>query len=148
VHQAVDLVHGSMVDWGQGGNPRYDQGCWSRIGWPGMRARDQAAADAFGPLAADPTAASDGRRRGWQVQRRTTACGGEARRSSLDLELPAMIWNASGLYTELGRQRTRLEDQGGSSGNHNDATSGEAARPSPASMCGKERRGAPGLERR
>jgi hypothetical protein len=77
-----------------------------------------------------------------------TTHGGEARRSSLDLELLAVVWDAAGLYAELGRRRTRLEDQGGVSDDHNDATSGEAARPSPASTCGKERREAPGLERR
>jgi hypothetical protein len=83
-------------------------------------------------------------------QRRTVARGGarrRARRSSLDLELPAMVWDAAGIYVELGRRRTLLENQGGGSGDHNDATSGETARSSLASTCDKERRGASNLER-
>jgi hypothetical protein len=91
------------------------------------------------------------RRRAAAGQRRTVARGGarrRAHRSSLNLKLPAMVWDAAGLYAELGRWRTRLEDQGGGSGDHNDATSGEAARPSPASTRDKERRGASDLERR
>jgi hypothetical protein len=84
-------------------------------------------------------------------QWRTVARGGarrRARQSSLDLELPTMVWDAVGLYAELGRRRTRLEDQEGGSDDHNDATSGEAAQPFLESTRGKERRGAHCLERR
>jgi hypothetical protein len=77
-----------------------------------------------------------------------TVHGGEACWSSLDFELPAIGWDVAGLYAELGRRRTQLEDQGGGSGDHNNTTSSEAARPSLVSTCGKEIRGAPGLERR
>jgi hypothetical protein len=66
-----------------------------------MRAHDQVAADASGPLAADPTAASDDRRRGRQVRRRTTPCGGErleVRRSPPDLERPTTVWDAAEPY--------------------------------------------------
>jgi hypothetical protein len=56
VDRAVNLVHGSMVDRGQGVNPRSDQGRWSWMGRLGMRAHDQAAADASGPSTADPAA--------------------------------------------------------------------------------------------
>jgi hypothetical protein len=36
----------------------------------------------------------------------------ESRWSLLENELPAIFWDAAGLYAELGRRRTRLEDQG------------------------------------
>jgi hypothetical protein len=62
VDRAVDLVHGSMVDRGQGGIPQSNLRCQFRIGRLWMRARDQAAADAFGPLVVDLMAASDSRR--------------------------------------------------------------------------------------
>jgi hypothetical protein len=62
VDRAVDLVHGSMVDQGQGDIPRSNLRRRFRIGRLWMRARDQAAVDASGPLAVDLMAAGDGRR--------------------------------------------------------------------------------------
>jgi hypothetical protein len=46
-----------------------------------MRARDEAAADASESLAADPTAASDDRRRGRQARWRTTGGSPESTQS-------------------------------------------------------------------
>jgi hypothetical protein len=47
-----------------------------------------------------------------------------------------MIWDAARLYAELGRQRTRLEDQGGGSGGGEDTAAGEVGGARPA--CGGE----------
>jgi hypothetical protein len=53
-----------------------------------------------------------------KLRRRATTPGGGARQSSHDLELGAKVWDAVGLYTKLGRRRSRLGDQGGGSGGH------------------------------
>jgi hypothetical protein len=62
VDRAVDLVHGSMVDRGQGDIPRSNLHRRFRIGRLWMHAHDQAAVDASRPLAVNSMAASDGRR--------------------------------------------------------------------------------------
>jgi hypothetical protein len=72
-------------------------------------------------------------------RRRSAGDGGvspESRRSFLENELPAIFWDAAGLYAELGRRRTRLEDQGGGSGGGEDTAAGEACGARPA--CGGE----------
>jgi hypothetical protein len=107
VDRAVDhgpRVHGRSAE---GGNPRSNPGLRSWIERLGTPARNQVAADASGRLDADPTARVVCTRRDGGGH----AGGGGARwRLTGDLaedgilELGATVWDAAGLYAELGER--------------------------------------------